>query len=88
MGASVIDFLILEDATVLAPDVQYTAALLIAFFGLCWRATLTIGEIKQPDANSSDYGFCKSSGSLAIFTAMRRALSCRAWTIRHLPVGG
>ena len=33
MGASVIDFLILEDATVLAPDIQYTAALLIAFFG-------------------------------------------------------
>ena len=27
------DFLILEDAMVVAPDFQYTAALLIAFFG-------------------------------------------------------
>jgi hypothetical protein len=31
--ASVTEFLILEDAMVLAPDLQYTEALFIAFFG-------------------------------------------------------
>jgi hypothetical protein len=35
------------------------------FSALCWRGALTIGEIKQRDTNSSDYGFYNSAGSFA-----------------------